>query len=45
MAREWDEEGNLWVQKVSSTPATRVDVLNLQVKIFILIGCMLIFDL
>lgn len=28
--REWEEEGNLWVQKVSSTPATRVDVLNLQ---------------
>lgn len=27
---EWEEEGNLWVQKVSSTPATRVDVLNLQ---------------
>jgi hypothetical protein len=31
---EWEEEGNLWVQKVSSTPATRLDVLNLQVKKF-----------
>jgi Axonemal dynein light chain len=29
--REWDEAGQLWVQKVSSTPATRLDVINLQV--------------
>jgi dynein light intermediate chain len=28
--RESTEEGNLWVQYVSSTPATRVDVINLQ---------------
>lgn len=28
--REWTEDGQLWVQYVSSTPATRVDVLNLQ---------------
>ncbi|KAI8622553.1 axonemal dynein light chain-domain-containing protein [Chytriomyces sp. MP71] len=28
--REWDEGGQLWVQKVSSTPATRLDVINLQ---------------
>ncbi|KAJ3152335.1 Axonemal dynein light intermediate polypeptide 1 [Geranomyces michiganensis] len=28
--REWDETGQLWVQKVSSTPATRLDVINLQ---------------
>lgn len=28
--REWSEEGQLWVQRVSSTPATRLDVLNLQ---------------
>ncbi|KAJ3092325.1 Axonemal dynein light intermediate polypeptide 1, partial [Quaeritorhiza haematococci] len=27
---EWDESGQLWVQKVSSTPATRLDVINLQ---------------
>jgi hypothetical protein len=30
--REWDESGQLWVQKVSSTPATRLDVINLQVN-------------
>lgn len=29
--REWSEEGQLWVQRVSSTPATRLDVINLQV--------------
>ena len=29
--REWDESGQLWIQKVSSTPATRLDVINLQV--------------
>ncbi|XP_014666410.1 PREDICTED: 33 kDa inner dynein arm light chain, axonemal-like [Priapulus caudatus] len=28
--REWDEEGQLWIQHVSSTPATRLDVINLQ---------------
>jgi dynein light intermediate chain len=28
--REWEEGGQLWVQKVSSAPATRLDVLNLQ---------------
>lgn len=30
--REWSEEGQLWVQRVSSTPATRLDVINLQVN-------------
>lgn len=29
--REWTEDGQLWVQYVSSTPATRLDVINLQV--------------
>lgn len=33
--REWSEEGQLWVQRVSSTPATRLDVLNLQVRTYI----------
>jgi len=28
--REWTEEGMLWVQYVSSTPATRLDCINLQ---------------
>merc|ERR1719387_2000511 len=28
--REWTENGQLWVQYVSSTPATRLDVINLQ---------------
>ena len=28
--REWTEDGQLWVQQVSSTPATRLDVINLQ---------------
>merc|ERR1712113_587551 len=28
--REWTQEGQLWVQYVSSTPATRLDVINLQ---------------
>merc|ERR1711865_203512 len=28
--REWTEDGQLWVQFVSSTPATRLDVINLQ---------------
>ena len=30
--REWTEDGQLWVQRVSSTPATRLDVINLQVR-------------
>ena len=30
--REWEEEGQLWRQSVSSTPATRLDVINLQVR-------------
>jgi Axonemal dynein light chain len=29
--REWTNDGQLWVQYVSSTPATRLDVINLQV--------------
>lgn len=29
--REWTENGQLWIQQVSSTPATRMDVVNLQV--------------
>merc|ERR1719468_1172940 len=28
--REWTEGNQLWVQHVSSTPATRLDVINLQ---------------
>lgn len=28
--REWTENGQLWIQQVSSTPATRLDVVNLQ---------------
>ncbi|CAN0172034.1 unnamed protein product [Discosporangium mesarthrocarpum] len=28
--REWTDDGQLWVQYVSSTPATRLDVINLQ---------------
>eukprot|EP01138_Halocafeteria_seosinensis_P007129 gb/GECG01007290.1/.p1 GENE.gb/GECG01007290.1/~~gb/GECG01007290.1/.p1 ORF type:complete len:278 (+),score=56.94 gb/GECG01007290.1/:1-834(+) len=28
--REWTADGQLWVQYVSSTPATRLDVINLQ---------------
>uniref|UniRef100_A0A0X3NP39 Inner dynein arm light chain n=1 Tax=Schistocephalus solidus TaxID=70667 RepID=A0A0X3NP39_SCHSO len=28
--REWSENGQLWIQRVSSTPATRLDVVNLQ---------------
>eukprot|EP01035_Chromulina_nebulosa_P019612 gene19612-25519_t len=31
--REWTENGQLWVQYVSSTPATRLDVVNLQEKL------------
>lgn len=31
--REWTEEGQLWVQYVSSTPSTRLDVINLQEKL------------
>ena len=33
MCREWTEDGQLWVQYVSSTPATRLDVINLQEKL------------
>lgn len=28
--REWTEDSQLWMQSVSSTPATRMDVINLQ---------------
>jgi dynein light intermediate chain len=28
--REWDEQGQYWIQRVSSSPATRLDVINLQ---------------
>ncbi|KAK3924079.1 33 kDa inner dynein arm light chain, axonemal [Frankliniella fusca] len=28
--KEWEEDGQLWRQQVSSTPATRLDVINLQ---------------
>lgn len=31
--REWTNEGQLWIQYVSSTPATRLDVINLQEKL------------
>jgi dynein light intermediate chain len=31
--REFEEDGQKWVQFVSSTPATRLDVLNLQVTV------------
>ena len=31
--REWSEDGQLWMQYVSSTPATRLDVINLQVSL------------
>lgn len=30
VSREWTDDGQLWVQYVSSTPATRLDVTNLQ---------------
>jgi hypothetical protein len=30
--REWTADGVLWVQHVSPTPATRIDVVNLQVR-------------
>jgi dynein light intermediate chain len=30
--REWSHDGQLWVQHVASTPATRIDVVNLQVR-------------
>ena len=32
--REWTNDGQLWVQYVSSTPATRLDVINLQVGVY-----------
>ncbi|CAB0038793.1 unnamed protein product [Trichogramma brassicae] len=28
--KEWEEEGQIWKQQISSTPATRLDVINLQ---------------
>ncbi|XP_039314910.1 axonemal dynein light intermediate polypeptide 1 isoform X3 [Solenopsis invicta] len=28
--KEWEEDGQIWTQRVSSTPATRLDVINLQ---------------
>lgn len=28
--KEWEEDGQLWRQTVSTTPATRLDVVNLQ---------------
>ncbi|VVC92572.1 putative inner dynein arm light chain, axonemal [Leptidea sinapis] len=28
--KEWEEDGQIWTQKISSTPATRLDVINLQ---------------
>lgn len=31
--REWTEDGQLWVQYVSSTPATRLDVITLQERL------------
>jgi hypothetical protein len=31
--REWTEDGQLWAQYVSSTPATRLDVINLQERL------------
>ncbi|XP_002989619.2 28 kDa inner dynein arm light chain, axonemal isoform X1 [Selaginella moellendorffii] len=31
--RQWVEDGQQWIQKVSSTPATRLDVINLQEKL------------
>jgi dynein light intermediate chain len=31
--REWEENGQLWRQSVSCTPATRLDVINLQVML------------
>ena len=38
--REWEEEGQPWIQYVSSTPATRLDVINLQVP-FVCMGWLL----
>lgn len=28
--KEWEESGQMWRQQVSTTPATRLDVINLQ---------------
>ncbi|GBP26026.1 33 kDa inner dynein arm light chain, axonemal [Eumeta japonica] len=28
--KEWEESGQIWTQKISATPATRLDVINLQ---------------
>lgn len=32
-SREFEEDGKLWLQPVSRTPATRVDVVNLAEKL------------
>ena len=32
--REWEFDGQLWRQRVSASPATRLDVMNLQVFSF-----------
>lgn len=32
-ARQWEKDGNLWISNISSTPATRLDVINLQAKL------------
>ncbi|KAG6556912.1 hypothetical protein Mapa_001327 [Marchantia paleacea] len=32
-ARTWTEGSDVWIQKVSSAPATRLDVINLQEKL------------
>lgn len=32
-SREFEEDGKLWIQPVSRTPATRVDVVNLAEKL------------
>ena len=29
-ARQWEEEGKLWRQRISASPATRLDVVQLQ---------------
>ncbi|XP_076174530.1 putative inner dynein arm light chain, axonemal Dnali1 [Ptiloglossa arizonensis] len=28
--KQWEEDGQTWIQQISSTPATRLDVINLQ---------------
>jgi len=29
--KEWVQDGQLWIQQVSPTPASKLDVINLQV--------------